>query len=402
MMKIIIYTALIVFFWLPIPVSAQQTSDTVPYREYRFLFGHPEEMDIVAAAGVSLNKAFSDIYFRGLGKKVPEKISPITETVWGVFWTFMFSLWPHEFGHKARARQVGGDFIIQSFGLPFPTVEMKIPETVDSIDGILPSIGGHEINNLMVQQAHGDFYLNQYAFADELIHAFIQEVYYPFYAFVIMPRDPEESDTWINTMGDPSESALLVYRNYTGKPAVRSDDSVDPELIRQYRETVYASLVWTLLDPMLYVSTRAFAADMKKDRGRMRPWMLGNKSIGWMWGTRFNPSPLGYELYLHNYLRLKNKLYRLYIKYGRPYKNLGTGIGIPALIQKGNITLGASGDFWIQDLFGTGGAAYLTMDYRIYKSLGVILTGGWKSRGYLLGKRLEESALVLAGFKFRF
>ncbi|UCD37616.1 MAG: hypothetical protein JSW54_12440, partial [Fidelibacterota bacterium] len=201
-----------------------------PQREYRFLFGSPEDPEIFATLGVSLNKAMQDAYFKGLGPRLPAKLRPPAETIWSAFWTFTFSLWPHEFGHWARARQLGGDFIIERYAFPFPQARMDLPDDVDPVDNLLASIGGHEINNLMMRQTHIDFFQQDAASAVDLIHAFVQEVYYPFYAFIVAPADPEDPATWLDTRGDPVESALSVFQNHTGRPPVRDDDSVDPEL----------------------------------------------------------------------------------------------------------------------------------------------------------------------------
>lgn len=171
-------------------VKKQEKSQTEPYREYRFVFGLPDEIEVFATAGVSLNKVFTDIYYKGLGPLLPKTVAPFTETIWSVFWTYFFSMWPHDFGHWSRAKQVGGEFIIHKFGIPFPKAEMKLPPNITHEEETLTLIGGFEVNNLMKNQTHIDFYNNNFAHADELVHAFIQEVYYPFYAFVIIPADP--------------------------------------------------------------------------------------------------------------------------------------------------------------------------------------------------------------------
>jgi hypothetical protein len=374
------------------------------FREYRLLLGHPEEMEVIANTGVTLNKVMSDLYFKGFGPKLPAKVGKITEVAWSVFWTFSTSLWPHEFGHWARARQTGGDFIFTGFTFPFPTARMEFPAAYKTPeDATLPSIGGFEINSLMRRQAHDDFYRNRFAHSDELVHSFIQEVYYPFYAFVVAFADVDNPYTWTNTRGDPVEGALSVYRTFTGREALRSDSTVDPDLIRQYRESVYMSVLWTALDPMLYISAKAFNKNMKDNSGLMRPWMLFSRSdIGWTWGTSFNPSPLGYELYFTNYLRLEDRLYSLYIKGGRPYKNIGAGFSVPDLVSVGKFSLGSSCDFWMQDVYGKGLAASLLSEFRLSRNSGLLVKAGWKERGYVMGRNSKESALLMGGGFCRF
>lgn len=377
-------------------------SQARPYREYRLLFSRPNELETIAIAGNTLNKAFQDAYYKGMQSHVPGKIQPFVETTWSIFWGFMCTMWPHDFGHRARARQIGGDFVIESFRFPFPVARMDTPSSATPVEDALTSIGGHEINNLMMRQIHMDFYRNDYAYAIDLINAFIQEVFYPFYAFVLTPAKPEEPSYWIDTRGDPLESTKIVFEGYYNRPAVREDETVDPELVSYYREATYLSVLWTLLDPMLYQGAKAFGADMDQDYGLMTPWMLGSDQFAWIWSTQFHPSPLGYELYLANYLRWNRKLYTLYAKAGRPYRNLGLGISIPALVEGEKFALGVGCDLWDQDIYGTGAAVSLDVEYRVSKAFGLLLEGYWKSDGYLIGKRLEKSAILFAGASYRY
>jgi hypothetical protein len=377
-------------------------SQSEPSREYHVLFGHPHDQEWIAANGITLNKAFQDIYYKGLTSRVPDKLKSFTETIWSVFWTFNFSMWPHDCGHWARARQIGGDFRINQYRFPFPVAEMIQPDSVSRGEEALASIGGHEINNLMMRQAHLDFYNREYSYAIDLIHAFIQEVYYPFYAFVLAPTNPEKPSTWRDTYGDPVESALIMYKSHTGREPLRDDGSVDPDLIRYYREATYVSVLWTLLDPMLYQSARAFGADITEDYGLMKPWMLGGKQFSWIWSTQFHFSPLGYELYLANYLRYRQRLYTAYVKAGQPFKNLGFGVGIPGLLKGNKFTLGVACDLWDQDIYGSGAGIFMDAHYQASDHLGLILKGGWKDEGYLIGKRVEKSAIFFAGLSYRY
>ena len=82
--------------------------------------------------------------------------------------------------------------------------------------------------------------------------------------------------------------------------------------------------------------------------------------------------------------------------------NLGVGVNIPSLIETGKFTLGASCDYWDQDIYGSGGAVSINMQYRFYKGFGLLLNGSWKAKGYLIGRRTEETPTLLAGFNYRF
>jgi hypothetical protein len=85
---------------------------------------------------------------------------------------------------------------------------------------------------------------------------------------------------------------------------------------------------------MLYESAGSFAVDAKRDHGLMRPWMLGDGAVRWMYSTLFNPSPLGFELYLYQHVRLGDVPLSLYLKYGRPFDNYGVGLGVPRLLAE--------------------------------------------------------------------
>jgi len=156
-------------------VQAQQSEAAEPYREYRFMFGTLTELDPIATAGLSLNKAVNDIYFSSLEQLLPEKIRPVSEIVWSVFWTFTFTMWPHDGGHWARAQQIGGNFLIHGYAFPFPEAEMKLPSSLEPGEGTLTSTGGFEVNYLMSRRTRMSFYRNGWGHADDLIHSLIQE-----------------------------------------------------------------------------------------------------------------------------------------------------------------------------------------------------------------------------------
>lgn len=388
---------------MPSVILLAEEKQPVPFnREYRFLLGSPQELALIAANGQTLNKVFQDVYYRGFGRNIQGKIQPWIDGIWYVYWTYFWSIWPHEFGHKARANQLGGDFIIEGFSFPFPRARMELPAEIAKGKNGLSTVGGFEVNNLMLQQIRQDFYMNDYARADELVHAFIQEVYYPFYTLLVAPARVKKAQTWTDTRGDPVEYILTVYQGYYNRPAIREDGSVDPDLVRLYRESFYLNILWTLLDPMLYRNAKAFSVDLRKDDPIMRPKMFGKREFTWIWGTLFNASPLGYELYLQNYFRFNDILIATYIRGGRPYKNHGLGMYIPNLIGRQKIGIGIGADYWNQGIYGRGLALTLDGRIRFSQRFALLLQGGWKQRGYLIGRRIEESSLLLGGIRYCF
>lgn len=402
MKKLALIVLLSLLFIMP-TAKGQQDSTYNHSRQYSLVYGPHYELETFATTGITLNKVFTDIYYRGFANEIPQKLAPWTDTIWSIFWSFMCTMWPHDGGHWSRAQQVGGDFVITKFGFPFPVAEMRLPDVLDPKDETLISIGGHEINFLMREQIHSDYYDKQYIYADELIHAFVQDVLFPFYAFVIASADPTEPSIWLDTRGDPVEYTLSVYKSYTGRPPVRDDGTVDPTLIKQYRESSYLSVIWPLLNPLFYKSLTAFSADMRQNHGLMLgPWMLRGNNVSWSWGTHFHPSPLGYELHLNNYILYNEKLLIVKLKSGRPYKNIGVGISSPRILEKGAFQFGLSADIWDQDKYGNGISMQINAAYRPENGLGLIVKSGYKSEGYLVGRNVDESWILLAGITYDF
>jgi len=388
---------------LAVTVKAQTTTQTNAEREYSILLGVADEQQIYASVGLTANRILYDLYYQSIANHVPAKLQGFVETVWSINATFLCTMWPHDGGHWCRAQQAGGNFVITQFGYPFPVAEMHLSDDVAKHKNTLASIGGHEINYLMRRQVHMDYYVHQTAFADELIHAFIQDIFYPLYAFVITPADPEEASYWTDTRGDPVESVLSIFETFENRVAVAQDGTVDPVLVDQYREAICLSLIWPLLNPLFYQSLTAFNADMQANYGQMpAPKMYGKGALTWSWGTHFHPSNLGYELYLDHYLRFREKLYVLSLKTGRPYRNNGFSIALPQLLISETFLLGLQIDYWDQDIYGTGGGLVFDARYNQPETFSFLLRTGWKTDGYQPGRRVDESLLFLAGFVYRF
>ena len=402
-MKNAFYLWILIVVMTSFTVPAQNDGSTEYVRHYQLVFGPVDELEPFSVAGLTLNKALSDVYYRGISKRLPSGVDKWTGPIWSIFWTFCTTMYPHDGGHWARAEQVGGKFSLTSFGFPFPVMKMDLPENGPQKNETLTSIGGFEINFMMRRRIHMDFYERQYVFADQLINAFIQDVFYPFYAFVLVYADPTNPDVWTDTRGDPVEAALSVYKGFTGREPVMDNGKVDPDLIQQYREATIISLPWTMLNPMFFRSLKAFSAKMSDRYGLMEtPWMLGDTRFSWSWGTHYHSSPLGYELYLTNYFRIYDKLYTLSLKAGRPYKNLGMNVTIPKIFEKNRFQMGCTVDAWSQDIFGNGGNIEIDARYRFHRNFDVVLKTGYKSEGYLIGRRVDEAPLFLAGGSFYF
>ncbi|MDD3095858.1 MAG: hypothetical protein WC372_07095 [Candidatus Neomarinimicrobiota bacterium] len=377
------------------------------FREYRFIYGGSNDLYTVANLGVNSYAVLTDLYYLKLAGHIPESFEGVSAAIWQTCCSFMLTIWPHEFGHWARARQVGGEFVFVKFGIPWPDARMDLPANIDLFPETLTSVGGFEINSLMHRMIAESYYARNYGYANLGIHAFIQQIYYPAYAFVVAPLvsrkwiDPRDADTWIRTMGDPVESALLTYRNYSGIPIPEKGEPVDPGLVSYYRECIWMNLVWTLLNPGLYEGIRAFGVPMEKRGGYMEPFFSGKNGNSWMYGTLFNASPLGYELYFDQHIRIAGRYVRCSLRYGRPFKNYGIEMRVPELGQWEKFRLGADLAYWYQETFGHGlqlGAECGLSDGRS----GIQVSGGWKSRGYVLGMPVEQGFYVRGGINLFF
>ena len=377
-------------------------------REYSLLFGGIDDPATYARAGLDLDKAMSDLYYYGIGRAIPPTIDAFAATAWQVWWSFMTTIWPHEFGHWSRARQIGGEFVFERLSIPWPETRMDLPATRSLAEEALTSVGGFEINYLMRAMALDDLYSRGYSFSDELIHSFIQGIYYPGYAWVVAPLvnggwiDPADPDTWIHTMGDPVESTLLVFKSFTGRQPITGEGRVDPDLVAYYWESLIMSLAWTLLDPALYEGARAFNVDMRDNSGLVRSRMWGDPAFSWSYGTMFNASPLGYELYLVGRFQASGCYASAYLKYGRPFLNLGAGLAVPRLIEVGPVAAGGRLDYWYEGPYGQGIALDTQVETSLGPAVGLVLGGGWKSAGYLVGRPLGQSWSLRGGLRLSF
>ena len=362
-------------------------------RSYPISFGHLTDSRFAATNGITLNKlAYDGMYRSGLVNHIPKPAQPWIETTWSVFWTFNFTMWPHDMGHWARANQAGGDFVIDEYRFPFPLARMVDAPNATAAEQTLMSVGGFEINSLMRWQHEMFYFRHGYRDADDTVHNVISTLLFPMYTLLIAPTNPSKSSTWDNTYGDPVDFAKLVYQHYTGRPAIRSDNSVDPSLVSLYREIFWMNILTTALDPMLYKSLKVFSMDLKRNPKIVNPWLVKKDNFAWAYTTRFNPGALGYEIYLTQHVRFQQYYFAAYARTGRPFKNRGLGLIVPALFKFRRFSLATSAEAWDQDVYGKGAILTLTPTYQINSRLNVSLTWHWKDHGYVVGHRLHRSS----------
>lgn len=211
--------------------------------------------------------------------------------------------------------------------------------------------------------------------------------------------DPEDPEVWKNTAGDPAFCAKLTFKNYSGnKIFIGSDSTVNPELVKFYQQSSLLGTFFNFLDPQFYREVGGSFGDPEKTR---RPiFLIGDYHNGWTYGTLFNVSPLGYELYMNNYLHLNGNMFSFYMKYGNPYKNNGFGLGWQDMVKRPKISLSTFVDVWDQDIYGAGIAGELTAEYKFTDKFGINMNLGYKTKGYVLGKQVDSGVNLGFGLTY--
>lgn len=368
------------------------------HRTYTLLVPTSGDLRLVSRNATSLHLAANDLFHRGVAPALPDLVGRIGGEVWSFFWTYFFTIWPHELGHSMRAREIGGRFNIHDFALPVPRTTMTMPTDASAFDSALVSAAGFEINTLMALQQRRDFYLRGEAAADTLAHALLQRSFFAIYT-AIFSAQPDEPDTWIHTRGDPVHIVLPAYQHHTGRPPVDANGRVDPALSQLYKETALLGLLWPLLDPFTLDAGKAMFTGRSSTVLRSSA-LVGDRDNGWTFGTNFIPSPLGYELHLANYLWLSGLFIEIDAHYGRPAHNIGAGFSIPSLYERGRVTLGLGAEMWDQMGFGTGGAVSASVAVDLGGGFGLASEIRAKSSGYTLGAPIDSGATFFLSATF--
>ena len=379
--------ALIVLFALISATLSAQDSSWV--RKYQFGIYNQYDLRNSSENAVSINRAVNDGFRRGIKPLMGPKLGNVTYGVFNFATTFMSIVWSHEFGHSLRAAQVGGEFRIHNASIPIPYTTMHLPEDITLSNEALAVTGGFEVNYLTVRALQREFIAQNGIYNEDLGLSFAHRIMYPLYTSLIVPIDPNDPEVWKNTPGDPANCALLTFENYSNNQVfVGADSTVNPDLVKFYQQSAILGTFFNLLDPQFYREVGGSFGNASKTR---RPiFLLGDYHTGWTYGTLFNVSPLGYELYMNNYIHVEGNMFAMYLKYGNPYKNLGLGLGWQDIIKESPVRLSAFVDIWDQDIYGSGISGELSADYRFMDKFGIHLNLGYKTRGYVLGKQTNE------------
>ncbi|MFC1784811.1 hypothetical protein ACFL0J_04195 [Candidatus Neomarinimicrobiota bacterium] len=365
-----------------------KAQDSLWTRNYQFGIYNEYDLRNSSTNAISTHRILNDVFRKELKPKMNEKLGNISYGIFNFASTYLTMLWSHEFGHSLRAKQVGGEFRIHDVALPIPYTTMHLPSDVSLVDEALSVTAGFEVNYLTIRKIHEEFITNNGTYNEDLGFSFANRLMYPIYTSLIVPINPEDRDVWIDTAGDPIHYILPVFKNYSDNNVFMQDGSVNPDLVNFYNQSaIFASFIH-FLDPQFYRELGANFGDGDKTR---RPiFLIGNYKNGWTYSTLFNVSPLGYELYLNNYLHLKGTKFSIYTKYGNPYKNNGIGMKWINIIDNSKLKFSSWVDLWDQDIFGKGVSGEIEAKMGILENIDININFGYKTEGYVLGKQINK------------
>jgi hypothetical protein len=377
--------------------SAIYAQDTLLVRKYKFGYYNQLDLRNSSTNAISTNRVLQDAFRKGIKPSMNDKLGNVAYGFFTFSTTFLTMLWSHEFGHSLRAQQVGGQFKIHNMAFPIPYTTMHLPESISLFDEALSVTGGFEVNSLNIRAIQHDFISSNGICNEDLGFSFANRIMYPLYTSVILPINPSEKDVWINTAGDPVHIALPVFKNYSNNQVFLADSTVNPKLVKYYNQSALFAVFINLVDPQFY---KEVGASFGKNKIRKPTFIIGDYNNGWTYSTMFNTSPLGYELYFNNYIHLKNQKFSLYYKYGNPFKNNGIGVAWTDFISLKNINVSANIDFWDQDLFDMGVSSEVSANWKFSNHLGIFINTGYKTKGYVLGKQIDEGLNLGFGLQY--
>jgi len=375
-----------------------KAQDSTWTRNYEFGVFNQKDLRNSSSNAISTNRVLTDVFRKGVSSKMNDKVGNALYGLYSFSTTYLTMVWSHEFGHSLRAKQVGGEFRIHNAALPIPYTTMHLPEDINLVDEALSVTGGFEVNYLTVRKIQREFVEQNGTFAEDLSFSFANRMMFPIYTSFVVRINPEEPNVWIETAGDPVHCVLPVFKNYSDNQVFMSDETVNPELVKFYNQSALLGSFFSFLDPQFY--RELGGAFGKRDKTRRPMFLIGNHENGWTYGTLFNMSPLGYELYLNNYVHVKGHKFSIYAKYGNPFKNNGLGIRYANIVENPKLKVSSSVDLWDQDIFGKGISGEVEAKYNISKNFGLIMNLGYKTEGYVLGKQLNDGLNLGFGISY--
>lgn len=370
------------------------------YRYYEFGGAPNYDLNNVAINGLTAYKLSQDAFTYGIRPCLPKKVGKVAAGIWSFSTTFLAMIWSHEFGHSMRARQIRGQFNIHNFAVPFPYATMDLPADASFMDRAISVTGGFEVNYMTSKIIQDDFYAYNGLHNDQLALGFAHRMMYPIYVSFVAPQDPKKKETWIETAGDPVHYTMPVWQEFSDNEVFNADSTVNNSLVQFYGQSALFSTFWNLLDPMFYKEAAALAGDVVHGK---KPWYIVNReNIKWTYGTMFNTSPLGYELFLNNYVKVKEYLWVLRLKFGRPFDNNSVVVESPNLIKNKWLILGGYVEYWNQDRYGQGMMISSKANFMLKEKVGLVTQIGYKTKGYSLGRNIDQGFFGWFGVNYNF
>lgn len=362
--------------------------DSLWQRTYEFGIYNNHDLRNSSHNAISTHRLLNDGFETYVTSKMKPVVGNISKGVFSFATTYLTMLWSHEFGHSIRAHQVDGKFNIHNFGLPVPYTTADLPDDISLPNEAIFVTAGFEVNYLNVRSLQSQFIRQNGNWNGDLAYGFANRLMYPIYTTLIVRVDPSDPNVWIETAGDPVHYILPVFKNYSDNKVFMDDGEVNPDLEKFYNQASIFATFFNLLDPQFY---REVGASFGSDKKVRRPiFLIGNHSNGWTYGTLFNASPLGYELYMQNYIHLNDQQYGLYLKYGRPFKNIGLGLSMNDVLDMNQFRTDFLLELWQQDIFGNGASAEFKSQWKMTANFGLNFNIGYKTEGYVLGKQLNS------------
>ena len=318
---------------------------------------------------------------------------------------FQTTLFVHEaVGHPVRAREAGGGAKIVGRWplLPggSPLISRSRTAGWTATDEVITVLGGYEANHALGLSVQKLLYERGSAQYQEPLLAVVNKLQAPFGAYVRDHSNPADPAAYIEPKEDTPEFAAAFQRS-RGKPVLTTAGAPDPAMVKFFKESRLAGL-WTLADPLVAESFYHVGwslANMKRER---ELWMFTTGETRWMYGTQFNFSPLGYELYLNLYLKRGPHAANGYVRYGRPLRNNGLGFETPELLRCGRAGLGGGFDVWSQEGRGAGGSGHVLASLQLTEVFALYGRLGAKTPGYLMAQPVRSGGYGYGGVEARF
>lgn len=396
----------LLFFVVVAFVAPLQAEERSPKR-VPFVGSNPNtHQEPTAVAGWAVYHALQDQFFYKVidpqdGKTRSGPGWAFLRTFWNFWLMYELVLAPHELGHWTRHREFGNDWLLHNWKFFIPDSDTVIKNPNSSFRDIaMGKMGGLEINHTMALMGQKAMYQRGWANADELLFNSINKIQFNLYTFLYQNVDKNDPDTWTDPWGDPADYTVNIFRHYYNRPVV-SGGVIDSKLLKIYNEMLIAGL-WNFLDPTVFYSLYAAGKSAwTGEREAKLPW-FETGPVGWMYGTQFNLSPLGYELYLHLYTKVAEQFWSTYFRYGRPRENYGMGVEFPKIVSWKKTAWGGGFDLWDQEAFNFGGSGHFLCDFALTDWLALTAKLGLKKEGYLMAQPQAGGAYGYGGVAFSY